>query len=176
MQEHERPIAERGIPERFNSRAYLNVLDTSPARRLCLIQGTAIQAMHASAERHYPNEACGLLLGRLANKGWHIDEGREVPNLNTERSTDRFILDPEVYRMVDRELRGTNREIIGIYHSHPDCPAKPSPSDLADAWDDFAYMIISTYQGHAVDTQCWTLNTKSEKFQAITMQNSLAMT
>ncbi len=170
MQEHEDSIAERGVPERFNSHAYLNVLDTSPAEQLCLIQSAALQDIRTSAECHYPHEACGLLLGTLTDKDWHIDEGREVANLNTERSADRFILDPEAYRMVDRELRGTGREIMGIYHSHPDCPAKPSPSDLADAWDSFAYMIVSTYQGHAVDTQCWALNTKGGKFREVTMQ------
>ncbi|MDQ6960436.1 MAG: M67 family metallopeptidase [Mariprofundaceae bacterium] len=171
MQEHERPVAERDIPARFNSHAYLNVLDTSPAEQLCLIQSAAIQDMRTSAERHYPDEACGLLLGKLTDNGWHIDEGREVPNLNTARSADRFILDPEAYHMVDRELHGTGREIIGIYHSHPDCPAKPSPTDLANAWDGFAYIIVSTYQGHAADTQCWALNAKGNQFRAVTVQD-----
>jgi len=166
MQEHERPI-----PERFNSHAYLEVLDISLTEQLCLIQNAAMQDMQASAERHYPDESCGLLLGKLTDKGWHIDEGREVPNLNTERAADRFILDPKTYRMVDRELRGSGREIIGIYHSHPDCPAKPSPTDLANAWDGFAYIIVSTYQGHAVDMQCWTLNAKGNQFRAVTVQD-----
>jgi len=171
MQEHEHPAAEHVIPDRFNSHPYLDILDSSPAEQLCLIQNTAIQEMHASAECHYPDEACGLLLGKLTDKGWLIDEGREVPNLNTERSADRFILDPEAYRAVDRELRGTGREIIGIYHSHPDCPAKPSPTDLANAWDSFAYIIVSTYKGRAVDTQCWVLNMKGNQFQTVAVQD-----
>lgn len=174
MQEHERPVTERDMPDRFRSHAYLHVLDASPAEKLCLMRSATIQNIHTATERHYPNEACGLLLGQRTDKGWYIDEGREVSNLNTERSADRFILDPEAYRMVDRELRGTGREIIGIYHSHPDCPAKPSPSDLANAWDGFAYIIVSTCQGHARDTQCWTLNAKGNQFRTVTVRDRCA--
>lgn len=172
MQERKQPIAGCVIPDRFYSQAYLDVLDTAPSDRLCLIQNTATQAMHASAERHYPDEACGLLLGKVTNQDWHIDEAREVPNLNTERSADRFILDPAAYQTADRELRGTDREIIGIYHSHPDCPAKPSPTDLSNAWEGFAYIIVSTCEGHAVDTQCWALNGEGTRFRAVTVQDS----
>jgi len=171
MQEPEQPIAERDVPERFHSQAYLDVLDTSPMEQLCLIQNTATQVMHVSAEHHYPDEACGLLLGTLTDHGWRIEEAREVPNLNTDRAADRFILDPAAYQATDRELRGPGREIIGIYHSHPDCPAKPSPTDLANAWDGFAYIIVSTYKSHAVDMKCWTLNHAGNKFKAVTMQD-----
>jgi len=171
MQEPARPTSEYDVPERFSSQAYLDVIDTSPSAQPCRISSTAMQAMHGSAERHYPDEACGLLLGRLTDQGWNIDEAREVPNLNTERSSDRFILDPEMYQTVDRELRGTGREIIGIFHSHPDCPAKPSPTDLVNAWDGFAYIIVSTYGGHAVDTQCWALNAGGKQFQTAPMQD-----
>jgi len=171
MQESAHPISECDIPERFHSHAYLDVIDAAVSSQPCRIGRAAMQDMHASAKRHYPDEACGLLLGRLTDQGWRIDEAREVPNLNTERAADRFILDPEAYQAVDRELRGTGREIIGIFHSHPDCPARPSPTDLSNAWEGFAYIIVSTYEGYAVDTQCWALNVKSNQFQAVTVQD-----
>jgi len=171
MQEPAWPIPEYDIPERFRSQAYLDVINAAPSGQPCRIGRTAMQAMHISAKHHYPDEACGLLLGKITDQGWHIDEAHEVPNINTERAADRFILDPKAYQTVDRELRGTGREIIGIFHSHPDCPAKPSPTDLSNAWEGFAYIIVSTYEGHAVDTQCWTLNAKSDQFQAVTMQD-----
>lgn len=171
MQEPARPISEYDIPERFHNQAYLDVIDAAPSGQLCRIGRAAMQDMHASARRHYPDEACSLLLGKLTDQGWHIDEAREVPNLNTERAVDRFILDPEAYRTVDRELHGTGREIIGIFHSHPDCPARPSPTDLSNAWEKFAYIIVSAYEGHAVDTQCWALNAKGNQFQPVTVQD-----
>ncbi|OIO70416.1 MAG: hypothetical protein COW19_08865 [Zetaproteobacteria bacterium CG12_big_fil_rev_8_21_14_0_65_55_1124] len=161
-------------PERFRSQDYLNVLDDVPAVERCRVTAAAMQSMHASAARHYPLEACGLLLGKLNATGWDIDEAREVENLNTERAADRFILDPQAYQAVDRELAGSGREIIGIWHSHPDCPAKPSPTDLSAAWDGFAYIIVSTCQGIAADTRCWALNDSGERFAAVPIEASLA--
>ncbi len=172
MQEPEQPAAERDIPERFHSQSYLDILDTSKTKQSCRIHNTATGVINTSAEHHYPDEACGLLLGILTDHGWRIDEAHAVTNINTERAADRFILDPATYQAVDRQLRGSGREIIGIYHSHPDCPAKPSPTDLANAWEGFAYIIVSTYASHAIDMQCWTLNTTGDKFQTITMQKS----
>jgi len=171
MQEHKPSTSEYAVPERFHSQAYLDVIDASLFAQPCQISRTAMQAMHDSAEDHYPDEACGLLLGKLTDEGWRIDEAREVQNLNAERAADRFILDPEAYQAVDRELRGTGREIIGIYHSHPDCPAKPSPTDLANAWEGFAYIIVSTHQGHAVNTQCWAVNAAGKQFHAVSIQD-----
>lgn len=156
-------------PERFRSRDYLDVLSEQPATQICRISESAVQIMHNSAGRHYPLEACGLLLGRMDADGWNIDEAREVANLNTEHAADRFILDAQAYQAIDRELVGSGREIVGIYHSHPDCPARPSPTDLAAAWEGFAYIIVSTCKGIAADTRCWTLNENGECFAAVHM-------
>ncbi|MDX8392627.1 MAG: M67 family metallopeptidase [Mariprofundaceae bacterium] len=161
-------------PERFRSQAYLDVLDANNTHQLCRIGNDAINSMHASASRHYPLEACGLLIGKMNTQGWCIDEAREVANLNEERAADRFILDPQAYQTADRELAGSGREIIGIYHSHPDCPAKPSPTDLAAAWEGFAYIIVSTCNGQAADTRCWALNESGNRFLAVHMQDLAA--
>ncbi len=157
-------------PERFRTLAYREVIDPAASPRSCRIKRHAAEAMEKAAARHYPHEACGLLLGKMTATGWWIDEARETPNLNTERTRDRFILDPQAYRSVDRELHGSGREIVGIYHSHPDCPAKPSPTDLANAWEGFAYVIIAVVKGEAKDMRCWTLNEDGNRFQAVRMQ------
>ena len=157
-------------PARFRGPDYLAVLDEKPDTRVCAATTVADKAMRASAERCYPHEACGLLIGRADSAGWRIDEAFEVRNLNTERAGDRFILDPEAYQSVDKSLAGSGREIIGVYHSHPDCPAKPSPTDLAAAWEGFAYIIISTCRGKAADTRCWALNDAGDKFMAVEIE------
>lgn len=156
-------------PERFRSQAYLDVLDGMPSAASCRIAPSAVRSMHESASRHYPLEACGLLIGQSVPLGWEIVEAREVANLNTERAADRFMLDPQGYQAVDKQLAGSGREIVGIYHSHPDCPAKPSPTDLAAAWEGFAYIIVSTCRGMPEDTRCWALNFTGERFTAVPM-------
>ncbi len=158
-------------PERFNSPEYLAVLDETSASEACHLSSSALSAMQEAAKTDYPLEACGLLIGTI-NSGWQVDEARQVENLNKERAADRFQLDPAGYQSVDRELRGTDREIIGVFHSHPDCPAKPSPTDMESAWEGFVYPIISIYNGEVADILCWSLNGDGNRFQPLSVKHS----
>jgi proteasome lid subunit RPN8/RPN11 len=154
-------------PERFKSAAYLAVLDQSDSRSQCTFSDAALATMHRAAETGYPHEICGLLIGRFENDCWLVDEAREIDNLNEERASDRFQLDPAGYQSVDRELRGSGKEIIGVFHSHPDCPAKPSPTDLESAWEGFLYPIISVCDGKVAAQQNWTLNDSGDRFKPV---------
>ena len=154
-------------PERFRSPDYLNILDPNESTEKLLIPAACLDSMKRQGEAGYPHEICGLLIGRLESYGWNISEVRQVENLNKERASDRFELDPAAYQRIDRELRGTGMEIVGVYHSHPDCPAKPSPTDLTSAWDGFAYPIVSICDGEAADLRCWAINDSGNMFQQI---------
>jgi len=154
-------------PERFRSPAYLAVIDeTAASEQLCITQ-SCIDLIHREAEAGFPLEVCGLLIGITDNEGWQVSDMRPVANLNTDRAADRFQLDPAAYQSIDRELRGSGNEIIGVYHSHPDCPAKPSPTDLDSAWEGFAYPIISVCDGQAAEMRCWAVNISGDRFQHI---------
>lgn len=154
-------------PERFRSEAYLGVLDASRSEQSFSIATSAVETMTIAAEAGYPHEICGLLIGQYGENGWLIEEARQIENLNHERAADRFQLDPLAYQAVDRELRGSGREIIGVFHSHPDCPAKPSPTDLENAWESFLYPIISVCDGKVAAIDCWTLNPQASKFMEV---------
>jgi proteasome lid subunit RPN8/RPN11 len=85
-----------------------------------------------------PLECCGLLVGTPA----HIDEA--VPTRNVDPHRCRFQVDPGEHIRLNRNLRGTGRAVIGVYHSHPHGPAQPSASDIAEAsYPEFAYLIVS---------------------------------
>ena len=156
---------DRYEPERFRSPEYLGVLDTALSDLSLTIPAACLSAIKVQGESGYPHEICGLLIGTVDAKGWHVCEVRQVENLNRERAADRFEIDPAAYQKIDRELRGTRTEIIGVYHSHPDCPAKPSPTDLGNAWEGFAYPIVSICDGKAGDIHCWSLNSRGSHFQ-----------
>ena len=156
-------------PERFRSPEYLDILDSGMAAAQLHIQPECLNEMRSAAEAGYPNEVCGLLIGNINGSNWQIREIRPVDNINRERAADRFQLDPEAYRQIDSELRRSPLDIVGVYHSHPDCPAKPSPTDLTAAWEGFAYPIISTCDGKAADIRCWSLNEAGSRFQEITI-------
>ncbi len=146
-------------PERFQTDAYRDVLSSLPATGRLMLGRQALTTMTEAACAGYPLEVCGLLIGdRPEPDVWRVTEARAVENLNRERAADRFLLDPKAFLRIDRELAGTDREIVGVYHSHPDCPARPSPTDRENAWEDFVYPILSVENGRMSDIRAWCLD------------------
>ena len=144
-------------PERFKSEAYLSVIDEAVSEQVCTFSKEAMSDLDRISAQGYPFEICGLLVGSSQISGWDVVSVRQVENLNKERASDRFELDPAGYQLVDRELRGSGTEIIGVFHSHPDCPAKPSPTDLNSAWEGFVYPIVSVCEGQVAEVNCWVI-------------------
>ncbi|PJA34628.1 MAG: hypothetical protein CO187_00315 [Zetaproteobacteria bacterium CG_4_9_14_3_um_filter_53_7] len=157
-------------PARFTSPEYLAVIDKTASDKQFNIPATCLQSIKEQGEAGFPHEICGLLVGSISASGWEISQVHQVANLNSERASDRFQLDPAGYQAVDKQLRGTGMEIIGVYHSHPDCPAKPSPTDLESAWEGFAYPIVSICNGKTADFRCWSLNDQGDAFHNIPVQ------
>lgn len=88
------------------------------------------------ARREAPRECCGLLLGRDDR----LDEAVPVAN----RAADpvrRYEIDPRDILAVMKRCRGTPQSVIGAYHSHPHSPPEPSPTDRAEAFSNFLYVI-----------------------------------
>jgi proteasome lid subunit RPN8/RPN11 len=113
--------------------------------------------MAALASDLYPSEACGLLMGRESRWGTEIVRAVQARNLAIVRARDRFQIDPREFMAIDREARSEGLEIVGVWHSHPDHPARPSLTDLASAWEGYAYVILeSTAQGPG-RMCCWRL-------------------
>lgn len=119
------------------------------------------QELRARIEDHaragYPFETCGLIVGR--QNGGCAEATRVVGarNLNRERATDRFELDPRDFLAADSEARAAGLDIVGIWHSHPDHPARPSAIDLEQAWEGWSYVIVSVARDAARDTRAWRL-------------------
>jgi proteasome lid subunit RPN8/RPN11 len=159
-------------PERFQSPEYLAVISNTPASLTSEFAPEAWQTMQHICQTGYPNEVCGLLLGSNNHAHCYIHEVRQVQNINTERASDRFQLDPDGYQAIDREIRKSDLDIIGVFHSHPDCPAKPSPTDLDSAWEGFLYPIISVCDGTIADVRCWEPNDDSKCFHPVHLVES----
>lgn len=70
-------------------------------------------------------EACGLLLGRMDDKGnWWIEQACPLPNVY--KSPAYFEFAPE--DLLEAELTFSGK-IVGVYHSHPSGYAKASTTD-----------------------------------------------
>lgn len=136
------------------------------------------QLIQTHAERTYPEECCGLLLGQLdAQSGrktlvevWPT-ENVWTPQIEAEAGLTiqasahsaltrerRFWIAPAVLLQAQREGRDRNLDIIGFYHSHPDHPATPSETDRRYAWPQYSYIIVAVLQGKARDLRSWKLD------------------
>ena len=104
--------------------------------------------IEAWAREAYPNEACGLLIGRKSAIGIELIDVVSARNLNEERAHDRFDLDPRDFLAADEKARNEGLELVGCWHSHPDHPARPSETDRQFAWKGWSYIIASvTHDG-----------------------------
>lgn len=100
--------------------------------------------------RDYPREACGLLLAPRGAPHRLVDAA-PVANLNTDRARDRYTLDPAAFRRVGEEAAARGLEVAGVYHSHPDHPARPSETDRVNAWAGWTYLILRVADGRPED-------------------------
>jgi proteasome lid subunit RPN8/RPN11 len=113
-------------------------------------------AILAHGTRDYPHEACGLILAPRGEPT-RILEARPVANLNTERARDRYTMDQVGWKRVAEAAAASGLEIAGVYHSHPDHPARPSETDRANAWAGWTYLILRAAGGHPEELRAFRL-------------------
>ena len=120
-------------------------------------------------EASYPFEGCGVMVGTADTRRVRVAEIFHARNLNVERARDRFLLDPQDFMAADCAARARGLDIVGIWHSHPDHPARPSITDLEAAWEGYSYLIISTSAAGANDFRSWRL--RDGRFQEEQLQD-----
>lgn len=113
------------------------------------ITRAAYEEVRRHASEGYPNEICGMLIGR-PDSGV-VSETRRVRNTVVERARDRYEMDPRDQIRIQRECDAAGLEIIGYYHSHPDHPARASITDAERSWAGPFYLIVSCVEGVVVD-------------------------
>ena len=99
--------------------------------------------MLTHAEAIYPKECCGVLLGSEQQ----VEEAVPLPNVYTGPQEDFFVMDPKDLIRVDERARKNGLEILGIFHSHPDCDAYFSKRDLEHSCSWFSYVVLSIKSG-----------------------------
>ncbi len=76
------------------------------------------------ARSGFPLEICGIVGGSegVASVLYRMT--------NTDQSNEHFMMDPKEQFAVIKELRSKGLEMLAIYHSHPETPARPSEEDI----------------------------------------------
>ena len=160
-------------------------LETGEARRgdVCESGGMRLVLTEAKlrditteAAAAYPEECCGLLVGRRASSEVVVTRTVPSPNLAVDESgaprrADRFEVDPELRLAVMRECEGTVQELVGHYHSHPDHPARPSVHDLDMALEpELVWLIIAVANGKAGEVTAHVLDETARRFREIPLR------
>src|SRR5260370_42323143 len=118
-----------------------------------------LDEIRAHGERDYPYECCGLLLGSFQQDGHKATvETYPISNAREEEAKrNRFLIQPEELLEGERYAREKGIDVIGFYHSHPDCPAVPSQYDLDHAWPTYSYIIVSVISERSENLWSWEM-------------------
>lgn len=101
---------------------------------------------HAKSE--LPNEACGLIAGRIDGEVKVVEKVYFLTNV--DRSNEHFSLDPKEQLAAVKDMRANGFVPLGNWHSHPESPSRPSDEDKRLAYDSKAsYMILSLMDKNA---------------------------
>ena len=127
------------------------------------------------AERAYPEECCGLLIGHDRPGGCvAVIRIVESANVRRDRARDRFEIDPQIRIAVERELRDGPERVVGHYHSHPDHPALPSATDLEMAFEpSLIWLIVGVTAGRAGEINAYRLDTTAVQFEALKLHENM---
>ncbi len=107
------------------------------------IESRPWQTMVLHAERTYPNECCGAMLGRIKEEKKVVTEAIPLENAYSGGQAERYELRPEDLLRADREARARGLDLIGIFHSHPDCDAYFSETDLKNSCPWYSFVVLS---------------------------------
>lgn len=103
------------------------------------IPRTIVNEILHHAQQAQSEEICGLIAG----KGGVFTRCYPLANVARDRQH-RFQMDPRGQIDAMRAMRAAGEELMAIYHSHPDAPAAPSPTDIAqDEYPGVLQLIVS---------------------------------
>lgn len=113
----------------------------------------------------YPLEGCGLLAGDALGQVTAV-----YPIHNILQSPTKYEMDPrqQIQAILDMEANGW--QMIAIFHSHPQGPDYPSPTDIALAfYPDAANIIVSLQERDAPTVRVFTIQGQKVSEQTMTI-------
>lgn len=128
------------------------------------------ERMHEHLAAAYPEEGCGVLLGREQAGERAIERVLPFANVRADSRHDRYLIAPEQLLAAEKGARAAGFEVLGFFHSHPDHPARPSAFDLEHAWPYYSYLIVSVERGRVVAQGSWRLAEDRARFDPETLE------
>jgi proteasome lid subunit RPN8/RPN11 len=130
-----------------------------------LISSQLLENIHTHGESSYPEEGAGLLLGSVIGEQKQVTRILSLANSREEGARhNRYLLTPQDYLRGEQEADRLGLDVLGVFHSHPDHPNRPSEFDRDWAMPWFSYLITSVQAGQAVESRSWLLTEDRSHF------------
>jgi proteasome lid subunit RPN8/RPN11 len=129
-----------------------------------VIDPAAAEEMLRRAQEGYPNEVCGVLVGRAEKGEIRVRAARPAPNVTRGSRRSGFEIAASDLMQIMEDASAKEEDVVGFYHSHPDQPAAPSQADQDTAWPDYVYVIVSVVQKRDGHLAAWRLSTDRSRF------------
>ena len=113
------------------------------------IDPTVLRQIEGYALEQFPEEACGLLVGRRDANDVVISAARVSKNLAADPCAG-FEVDTGLRIRLQRELRGSDAAVVGVFHSHPSGDPEPSATDRTSIWEPDLIWLITAVSAGAV--------------------------
>jgi proteasome lid subunit RPN8/RPN11 len=135
------------------------------------IDQTIIDAISAHAERDYPHECGGMLIGKFDAERKTVFETFPLENAREEEARhNRVLILPKDVLRAEKYAREKKLDVVGYYHSHPDDRAIPSQYDLDHALPVWSYIIASVLNGKVDDIASWVMENDRTRFNEEEME------
>jgi proteasome lid subunit RPN8/RPN11 len=113
-----------------------------------------LDQIHTHGEKAYPEEGAGFLIGDQSK----VETILPLENAREDGARhNRFLITPEDYLNAELTADRLGLSLIGVFHSHPDHPNRPSEYDQEWAQPFFSYIITTVNQGRAIESRSWRL-------------------
>jgi len=126
-------------------------------------------ALRRHAVEAFPNECCGILIGRHEDTCAYVGHIVAADNIAEGDRTRSYQIDWKTLFNTIRTARDTPNEVIGFYHSHPDGSNTPSKRDVASAWIGYAYVILPVTEGVCGHPSAWRVAHEGASFERETI-------
>lgn len=127
----------------------------------------ALEAIRREAARAYPHEACGALLGPAQAE---VSEATALPNRELGSPGSRFTIAPLDYLRVEQAAEARGARLVGFWHSHPDHPARPSPTDREHAWEGLLTVVVAVERGEPREITAWSVPGPGQPFAEVALE------
>jgi proteasome lid subunit RPN8/RPN11 len=115
---------------------------------MLIVPANVQRAIQAHGEAAYPNEGAGLLLGQAAEGSKTVVDILPVGNeWEAGEQYHRYLITPQDVLRGESEAARRGLDVVGIFHSHPDCDAYFSKTDLENSCPWYSFLVLSVKGG-----------------------------